>query len=176
MELVLSKKLKVILDAKLNANKKQFVLKSPAITFILPEIKKMYPNAKYIHLYRHGVAVARSWAKKEYLNKVIYAKYYSEDEFVLKCAEYYNDSILEIEQFLEHIPQEDKYHISYEKLSKSPKEELASLLNFIGVNTECTFDLNQIQSTNYKMDLLADDEKLHLEAIMQTALSKLGYM
>lgn len=169
------KKLKIIIDDKINQNEKTYILKSPAITFILPEIKKMYPNAKYINLYRNGYAVARSWFKKEYFREKRYQTHFSEHEFLLACAKYYQESIDEISKFLEGIPVENQLSLSYEQFTEKPILETQKILDFVNIDAQCEFDFNTIQSMNFKIDKLSNNEQDELTSIMQESLKSLGY-
>ncbi|MAB47552.1 MULTISPECIES: sulfotransferase family protein [Winogradskyella] len=168
-------KLKLIIENKINANNKVFILKSPAITFLLDEIDKMFPDAKYIHLYRNGFSVSKSWCTKEYPRVKAYQDAFSEEDFLFKCAEYYNDSIIEISNFLTKIGKDRQHSISYEDFCENPKGELSKILQFVNVNQQCTFDLSKIVSTNHKVNNLNPDIKLKLNGIMSKSLTVLGY-
>ena len=168
-------KLRIMIDRKINQNNKVFFLKSPAVTFILPELKKLYPKAKYIHLYRNGFAVSRSWFKKNYFKVKEYQDNYTEEEFILECAKYYNDSILSIDDFFKTIQIEKQFSLSYEDLTKNPEVEISKILDFSEVEDKCDFDLSTIKSANYKIDELEDKLKAELKEIMKDSLETLGY-
>lgn len=168
-------KLRIMIDRKINQNDKTFFLKSPAITFLLPEIKKLYPKAKYVHLYRNGYAVARSWFKKEYFRDKDYQDNFTEDEFILECAKYYNASILNIQDFLKEVKPGNQFSLSYEKLTEQPDYELPRLLKFAGIDSKCAFDLSTINSTNHKIDKIEETLKYQLNLIMKDSLKALGY-
>ena len=46
-------------------NKRNLVIKSAMISFILPEIYSIFPKAKFIHIYRYGPSVIESFLLKE---------------------------------------------------------------------------------------------------------------
>ncbi len=168
-------KLRIMIDRKINQNNKVFFLKSPAITFLLPEIKRLFPKAKFIHLYRNGYAVASCWFKKEYYKRKEYQENFTEQEFLLECAKYYNESILSITDFLYDIKKERQFCLSYEELTKNPKQEIKRLLMFANVTSLCAFDLSTIKSTNYKIEEIQEDHKIKLDSIMNDSLKILGY-
>ncbi|MEO1033766.1 MAG: sulfotransferase [Bacteroidota bacterium] len=169
-------KLKIMMDTKMSKTNKRFFLKSPAITFMLPEIKKLFPNAKYIHLYRNGFAVARSWFKKEYFRVKEYQDSFTEDEFILECAKYYNASILAINDFFEGLEDDKKFSLSYEKLTENPEDEIAKLLKFSDVESQCQFDFTEVKSTNFKIDKIEGHLKSELKQIMNESLKSLDYI
>lgn len=169
-------KLRIMMDTKMNKTNRRFFFKSPAITFMLPEIEKLYPKAKYIHLYRNGFAVARSWFKKEYFRVQEYQDNFTEDEFIIECAKYYNASILAINDFFKDLTEDQKFEISYEKLAESPEEEIGKLLKFSNVKSNCNFDFSQVKSTNFKIEKIEEPLKSNLETIMHKSLKSLDYI
>lgn len=169
-------KLRIMMDTKMSKTNKRFFLKSPAITFMLPEIQKLYPKARYIHLYRNGFAVARSWFKKEYFRVKEYQDNFTEDEFILECARYYNASILAINSFFESLNDEQKFSLSYEELTEDPEGKINALLKFSDVEAQCQFDFSEVKSTNFKIDKIEDHLKSELKQIMNDSLQSLHYI
>lgn len=169
-------KLKIIIENKINSTSKLFILKSPAITFLLDDINKMFPNAKYVHLYRDGRAVAKSWYEKEYHRVKVYRDKFDDNAFLMNCANYYNDSILQINKFLKGIESHRKFELSYESLCENPRLVLGSLLEFLKIEESCNFDLEQIKNTNYKYKTLPPEILKELEEKMNDSLNVLGYL
>ncbi|WP_299527073.1 sulfotransferase [Winogradskyella sp.] len=169
-------KLRLMMDSKILKNDKVFFLKSPAITFLLPEIKKLYPKARYVHLYRNGYAVSRSWCKKEYFRVKEYQNAFTEDHFILECAKYYNASIVVINTFLTTVEKEDQYTLSYEALTLNPEKEINGLLKFANVEHPCAYDFSKIKSTNFKIDKIEKKLKSQLTSIMNESLKSLNYI
>ncbi|WP_111683863.1 sulfotransferase family protein [Winogradskyella tangerina] len=169
-------KLRIMMDTKMSKTNKRFFLKSPAITFMLPELHQLYPKAKYIHLYRNGFAVARSWFKKEYFRVKEYQENFTEDAFILECAKYYNASILAINDFFEGLDEDQKFSLSYEELTEDPEAKINALLKFSGVEEKCEFDFSQVKSTNFKIDKIEENLKSELHRIMNESLKSLHYI
>ena len=153
-------------------NRKQFFTKSAMISFLLPKIAQIFPDARFLHLYRYGPAVVESFLKKEWGK---YSNYFeSEDHYRKNCARYWNRCILEIEARKKELG--DRYfEIGYEKLCGEPEKSLQSLSNFLEVDpTRFGFDLTTIQSQNHK-SRRAPGEKEAFRILMKEGLQLLDY-
>src|SRR6056297_843020 len=93
-------------------NKRLFI-KSAMISFMVPRLHLIFPDAKFIHIYRTGPAVVESFFKKEWKK---YSKYFdSKQDYRYHCANYWNSCLIEIETQKNNI-MEVLYEFSYESL------------------------------------------------------------
>jgi hypothetical protein len=155
---------------------KAFFVKSAMISFLIPQIVRIFPSVKIIHIYRYGPSVVESYFKKNY---GIYSKYtYSEEEYYRYCAQYWRDCMLEIDRArssLGLMEEDSFFEFSYEALCENPTDILKSLSSFMRVDfSKFKFDLSRIQSTNYKVNL-KDDKWGRLFDIMAPVLEIKGY-
>ncbi|MBF0235830.1 MAG: sulfotransferase, partial [Desulfamplus sp.] len=102
--------------------KRQFFSKSAMLSFMIPNILAIFPDAKFIHIYRNGPSVVSSLIKKEWQK---YSRYFAnESEYRIACARYWNDCVLEIETRKKEMLLETKgqyYEFSYEQLCETPQ-------------------------------------------------------
>lgn len=106
---------------------KQFFLdKTPAYALILPFIAKLYPQARYIVLTRHPIAIFASYAKSFFEND-----YQAAHDFNPLLERY----LPAIARFLREqaVPM---VHVRYEDLVQDPEREMRRLFDFIGVPFE----------------------------------------
>ena len=103
-----------------------FVDKTPAYALVLPFLKKLYPNAHYLVLTRHPLAifdsVARSFFGGDY-------------EAALKKNPIQQGYIGAIATFLREPPKNCR-HITYERLVQRPEETMRTLASSIGLDFE----------------------------------------
>ena len=104
------------------------------ISFMIPQLLSMFPEAEFIHIYRSGPSVVESFLKKEW-NK--YCDYFdSEREYLLHCAKYWSDCLLEIEKQKIELSLDRKSNLlefSYEKLCRNPIEVLNNIAGFLSI-------------------------------------------
>jgi protein-tyrosine sulfotransferase len=167
---------------------KCFVNKSVMVTFMMPYILKLFPDARFIHIVRDGRAVALSFALKE---KAMIKKYpwpykqrgidFSVDELTGKFAEYWKQHILEIERQKECLDLENSgliHELRYEDLCLNPHEQLALIARFMGLDADefGLRDYSQIRDTNYKYQQRLNPDVIEkISTIMQPALSIKNY-
>ena len=106
--------------------KQLFLDKTPAYALVLDFIARLYPQAKYVVLTRHPLAVFSSYAES----------FFNGD---YQAAQAYNP-ILEryvpaIAKFLRQ-KKAPTYHVVYERLVSDPAQTLAEIFAFIGVPNE----------------------------------------
>ncbi|MCE7742207.1 MAG: sulfotransferase [Candidatus Heimdallarchaeota archaeon] len=108
---------------------KQLVLKNPLDTFRIKLILDLFPNSKFIHLYRNPYDVFYSTLKLHKHNAEIYAlqrptyNLYQTilDSFVEMYDRFYED--------LQLIPEENFIEVKFEDLARNPIEELKKIYN-----------------------------------------------
>jgi len=119
-----------------NSGKRIFLDKTPRYYEILPDLINIFPNARFIILYRHPLAVLNSilntWVKGE--NDKLY--YFSRDLYVAphKLIDFVSRH------------EESICLVSYEELVKSPNTEIKRICEYIGIEF-----LEEI--INYKSDI-----------------------
>jgi len=154
-------------------------VKSSMISFMLPAIHRMFPDAKFVHLFRNGPSVVASYMKKNYGRYRRYAP--PEDEYRRRVARYWNDCVLEIGRAAAELGlvEEGRFHeFSYEDLCDDPRAEVDRLAVFLEIDPRgFGYDLSRISSTNYKVGARGDDpEWAEPLRLMAPAMSAHGYL
>ena len=156
---------------------KQLIVKSAMITFLIDEILALYPDAKFVHIYRNGVSVAHSWFKKKYQT---FADKFAEQEFVGLAASYWNANIHEIDRKAKQLGLLESgrlFELSYEDLCAAPIDQIRALIDFIGRDFEdFNYDFDQIKSTNYKVGHFNDEKHANIMQLMSTGMALKGYL
>jgi hypothetical protein len=162
-----------------NGPSKTLFVKSAMISFMIPKILSLFPDARFMHIFRNGPSVVASFLKKEW------SKYSgcfeNEPRYLLHCAGYWNDCILEIEKRKAQLSLVAKgafLEFSYEKLCEDPKAVLGRIGEFLRVpSEEFHFDISQISSRNYKVgDVKKDETWAPLLEIMSPGMKLKGYV
>lgn len=157
---------------------KLLLVKSAMISFMIPKIVEIFPDARFIHIYRFGPAVVESYVKK---NFGTYSRYvFTEDEYRLYCARYWNSCILEIEKTKKSLSLQQRnafFELSYEELCSNPESMLNSLARYVGVKEGAfDFDVSSINNRNKARSYTTDrrwDEPLRM---MEPAMRLKGYI
>jgi sulfotransferase family protein len=156
------------------ARDKVYIIKSAMISFLIDELKLMFPEAKFIHILRFGPSVVESFVKKNYGN--INKEKYDLHEYYNSCAKYWLDCLDEIDTKLGG--SQDFLEIKYEDLCREPLLLLERLSVFLEVPVRgFKFDFKKIVSRNNKVNKSISD-KLFSKAIriMNPQLEKKGYI
>lgn len=158
---------------------KEFFVKSAMISFMIPKILEIFPDARFIHIFRSGPPVVESFFKKNFERYKNFE--FSEEEYRLICANYWNTCILEIEQVKQSCELEQNrsiFEISYEELCNRPKYMLKNIASFIGLREgSFGFDISQIESRNYKVgDYLTDKNWADCLQVMEPGMQLKGYL
>ena len=155
-----------------------FVVKSAMISFMIPKILDLFPDARFIHLYRNGICVVRSLFEKgwqKYLGVID-----NERDFYSYAAEYWKQCVMEIDRVSESLSLKGRnimYELGYEELCREPRTQVDRLSAFLGCHPNgFAFDLSEIRSTNWKVgDYIRDKRWSHLIDVMSTAMEQKGY-
>jgi hypothetical protein len=130
--------------------------KLPINNFRLGLIRAIFPDARFIHIYRNGLEVARSIEKESERGRWFAAYSYKWDQLVRYaqskddtsalpeiCTSFYEKGLLEWRlstevavAFLKGIPQDSFIEISYESLIDNPVETVAQVQRFIGIEDD----------------------------------------
>ena len=148
------------------------------ISFMMPEILALFPEAKFIHIYRNAPSVVASLLKKEWDKHRTY--FDSKEDFRLHCAKYWRDCILEIEKQRADLALEKNAFLefSYEELCKNPRGILDNIAGFLSITSDAfNFDIDGIVNQNYKVGDYAEDSNWsELLNVMVPAMTLKGYL
>ena len=157
---------------------KAFFSKSAMISFMIPKILEIFPDARLIHIYRSGPSVVESYFKKNFGKYTRFS--YPEKEYRRICARYWNDCILEIDRREKELSLSAKgqfLEFSYEGLCERPRAIMDEVARFIGIAPDgFGFDLSQVSSRNEKVgDYKNDPEWAGLLELMSPGMKMKGY-
>jgi hypothetical protein len=108
------------------SDKSRFVDKTPAYALVLPFLTKLYPEAKYIVLTRHPLAVFSSYANSFFEGDWAEAHRYN------PIVERYVPAIAAL---LDKRPV-PVLHVRYEDLVEDPERHMARVFSFVGLDNE----------------------------------------
>ncbi len=138
--------------------------KLPANNFRLNFIRRIFPDARFIHIYRNGLEVARSIDTISRKGRWFGTNSYKWDRLTeyaggqeetkslpALCTSFYEKGLLEwrlsVEaavEFLSGLPDEAFFEISYDELVEEPVETVTRVLGFVGV--ECDSEVRRFVS------------------------------
>lgn len=164
------------------------VNKSVMITFMIPHVLTVFPDARFIHLLRDGRAVAVSFARLERARIDRHPERYREygldlsfESLVGEFARHWREHVAEIAAQRSDLGLGSVtrlIELRYEDLTNEPDSSLAGLAQFLDVDDE-GFNKRQwprIENRNYKFREVLDKEALmRISAIMEPELSQNGY-
>lgn len=158
--------------------RKGLIVKSAMISFLIPEILTIFPEAKFLHIFRSGPPVVESLVVKEWEKYIGY--FPNKSAFRSSCAKYWNDCILEIEKQRAQLRLDQKgmlLEMSYEELCENPPAALKRLGEFLQIKPdEFKFDTSKIISRNFKAgDFFHDEAWAEALSIMSAAMELKGY-
>ncbi len=166
-----------------------FLNKSAMITFMIPYILGLFPNAKLIHIVRDGRAVALSWARKEAPKIEAGLKVCrghgidtSFDGLLSAFAESWKLHVQEVDLQSVQLGLKSKgtlYEIRYEDFCLDPQTYLRELADFMNASPTGFegVDCSHIASRNYKCrEELAPETFQELTRIAKPALREKGYL
>lgn len=158
---------------------KVYFIKSAMISFMIPKILEVFPEAKFVHIYRFGPAVVESYFKKNFGK---YSRYvFTEKVYRVYCAKYWNACIMEIEKRKRELSLDTKGQLldfSYEDLCQNPRGILEDISGFLGVALEgFSFDISRISNQNVKVgDYAKNPERVELLDVMSPGMKLKGYI
>jgi hypothetical protein len=162
------------------------LVKTVMVSFMLERVLELFPDARFIHLYRDGRAVAASWMVKDRA-KLHSAKAramglaFDDDALLERYATYWNLVVAELQraEARHRLRARDRWHdLSYEALCADPAAALTALAGFIGVAPEPLLgsELAAIRNTNHKARAqLSSVAVARLSTLARPGLSTLGY-
>ncbi len=153
--------------------------KEPRTTITFPLYDKIFPDARYIFLFRNGVDVAKSLVAREMTRKGnlkndIYSVRCTSYEGAFNLWEEYNSFFFK--HYDESIPM---LSISYERLLSDPHTEINNIFKFIGLTTGKENIENICRKINHsrKYSFIDDPQLLDFYEKVRTTplMKKLGY-
>lgn len=108
------------------SGRRYFLDKTPAYALVLPFLTKLYPDARYVVLTRHPLAVMSSYA-----NSFFSGDWQAAHEFNPIVNRY----VPAIARMLEH-PARHTLQVGYEALVQDPARQLARIFEFLGLPDE----------------------------------------
>ena len=162
----------------LTGRSKAFFTKSAMISFMIPNILEIFPDARFIHIFRFAPSVVESYFKKNFGK---YSRHvFLENDYRAYCAKYWNACILEIEARKNELRLLEKgqfLEFSYESLCANPRAILDDISNFVEVDPSgFRFDISTIASHNDKApDYARDPERAGLQELMAPGMQLRGY-
>lgn len=115
-------------------NASTFLEKSPENLHYIPEIRDVFPEAKFVHILRNGVAVSKSILKAANADPETWrGRHRSSLTDISKCAERWADDVLLSAEYLAQ--ESTHFFVSYESLVSMPKFVLNSLFEFLDIES-----------------------------------------
>jgi hypothetical protein len=155
-------------------------------TFKIPYLLKLFPDAKFINIYRDGRAEVFSYFKKIHNRLVNFEEVYKKNGYYLNKEELYDVmakfwvmSLKEVEKQKDELHLYNKfYEVSYENFCRDPKNELDKLYNFLDLDKSRSGikKIPEIKNMNYKYkDGLSKKQLKSITEIMAETLKAKGY-
>ena len=130
--------------------------KLPINNFRLRFILKIFPDARFIHIYRNGLEVARSIEKLSEEGHWFGSHAYKWDKLVeyakgmddtnnlpVLCKSHFDKGMLEwrlsteaVVKFLHCLPDDAFYELNYDELMEHPVDTISQVLGFIGIDED----------------------------------------
>jgi hypothetical protein len=165
-----------------------FLNKSAMIAFMLPEVQRLFPEARFIHIVRDGRPVAHSYARKEYgkmraSEEIHRARglWCSFDELLHQMAWLWQAHLDEIDRVVQALGWAEKgiyFECHYEDFCRRPRELIAEILDFLSVPVEKMHFREELEvdDRNHKFRKELSPETIRaLTEIMTAALERKGY-
>lgn len=147
---------------------KRLVIKSAADSLRILFVKRMFPNAKFIHLVRDGRDVTCSLIKGNegetwmHLKPEGWKVWQKNSRGLLRCAWIWNSIITKIKEDQQKIPKEDFFEVRYEDFVMNPKKIISDLFSkfeipFGNAQEELCKKVSNKQSTEFLTNTSSDD-------------------
>ncbi len=162
-----------------------FLNKSAMVTFMTDHILEVFPEARFIHIYRDGRAVSFSWVQRQHKRIVVNPAPFektglnlSYNEVLDRISHTWKEHIFQIERKKQALI--DKgifFEFSYEEFCDSPHEMTERICNYLKIEpVRNLYNLDTVKNMNYKFRQNPDPETIErITAIMKPALELKGY-
>jgi len=114
---------------------KRFVSKNPPNTFRIPQLLKMYPNAKFVYIYRNPYNVLSSFIL--FIDQVIRGVGFQKTDrinFEKQIFQLFKQAISKYEKDKVLIPSENLVEIKYEDFKQEPVQTIGNIYNQFGMS------------------------------------------
>lgn len=160
--------IKLIKKALLNTNGERAVLKNPVNTGRIKMLLSLFPDAKFIHIYRNPVVVYLS-TKKFFFHLIPSLTYQKieEEEIIDLIFEVYVQMMNDYFETKSLIPTKNLVELKFEDFEKNPLENLEQIY--------CDLDLDGFQQVSGKFETYLDSKKSYKKnkyAISQKELNR----
>jgi hypothetical protein len=105
------------------SGRRYFLDKTPAYALVIPFLRKLYPEARYVVLTRHPMAVMSSYANS----------FFDGDWHVANAFNPVANRYVPAMARLLRDPAANVHHVGYESLVRDPSQELARIFAFLGL-------------------------------------------
>lgn len=154
----------------LRSSDRRLVVKSAMLSFMVPALDEIFPDAQFVHLYRYGPAVVRSYVSKE-LRK---HPSHTEREFRITCARYWNSCMAELNEQSKQLGSHRFLEVAYEDLCTDPLGTLEGLAVFLGIKpSDWDINVDAIENRNYGIPV--GEEWVEAVSAMVPSLEANGY-
>ncbi|HUT80406.1 MAG TPA: sulfotransferase [Candidatus Bathyarchaeia archaeon] len=125
---------------------KRMLLKNPANTYRVKHLIKMYPNAKFIHLYRNPYEVYASTIKfHNDTCEVFSLQTWNMDQLKKNIIDIYKELYVNWDEKIKDVPKENWVDIKYEDFIKQPFETIKKIYSDLKL-TDCEESQERIQA------------------------------
>lgn len=120
---------------------KRIIIKNPRNSLRIPFIKKLFPDAKFLHIIRDGRDVTCSLKRGMEGNLWSHPKpnnwgKWKNKPYHLKCAWLWNSILEQIHEDVRKIPQDDYLEVKYEELISEPEKIMTNIFNTLNIPFE----------------------------------------
>ena len=131
-----SKYHELLVKAALNTHKKQIIIKNPLNTGKIKLLLEMYPDAKFIHIYRNPVVTFLSTEKfYKSLLPATYLQEYEDDYITEKIIQNYKNLMTDFFDTKDLIPEENLIEIKFEDFEKDNLAYMKAIYDKFGLET-----------------------------------------
>jgi len=157
---------------------KRLLLKSAMVSFMVEQLLGLFPDARFVHIYRSGPSVVSSLVQKEWRK---HRAQIGELDFRLRCAHYWNRCVTEVDRLdraLALAARGQLFECAYERLCAAPSDVVREISAYAGLDPDAyAFDLSTIRSRNDKVgDYESDPAWAPALAAMRDAAISKGYV
>jgi hypothetical protein len=157
----------VFLNYAQSVGKKRWADKTPGYIDCLDFIAKLYPEAKFVMLYRHGLDQAHSMTRGGTHVRGVFKDYCNQNEdFRIGAVRYWNKKV-NLMQAFEEKHSDQCIRLVYEKICSSPQQEIKTLFQFLNEDFEPT----TLQYSNFNHTMGAEDGRALAAKEIQPASS-----
>jgi hypothetical protein len=118
----------------LDQHRRQLLVRNPAYTARVPMLRQLWPQSRFIHIYRNPYRVFPSM--RNYFEKLLPAyamQDYQQVDIEKTILHTYKDLMTKLKSDLGQTPEDQYIEVCYEKLEESPLEQLEIIYRHLGL-------------------------------------------